>query len=102
MQVSTGMANNMARSAQPLILKNELSFGEAAMGRVMSAQFAFGGFANGFLLSLITRLLGGKVCNSAGVAARSTGVAAHNAGVAGSTQRRCGSAQHSEHTACQT
>ena len=50
-KVGTGIANNMARSAQPLIFKNKFSFDEAMMGTVMAGQFAFGGFANAFLLS---------------------------------------------------
>lgn len=60
-KVTTGIGNNMARSVQPLILKNELSFGEAAMGSVMSAQYAFGGFANAFLLAPLTVILGGNI-----------------------------------------
>ena len=60
-KVATGIANNMARSSQPLILKDKLGFDEALMGTVMSAQFAFGGFANCFLLGPITKALGGKV-----------------------------------------
>ena len=31
------------------------------MGSVMSAQFAFGGFANAFLLAPVTKLLGGDI-----------------------------------------
>jgi len=60
-KVATGLANNMARSAQPLVLKNQLDFDENAMGKVMSAQQAFGGFANGFLLEPLTAALGGEV-----------------------------------------
>jgi hypothetical protein len=47
----------MASSAQPLILKNSLKFDEADLGAFMSAKFMFGGFANGFLLGPITKLV---------------------------------------------
>eukprot|EP00937_MAST-01D_sp_MAST-1D-sp2_P007768 g7768.t1 len=60
-KIASGVANSMSRSAQPLILKNELKFTEADMGKFLSANFAFGGFANGFLLGPLTRLLGGDV-----------------------------------------
>lgn len=60
-KVGTGIANNMARSAQPLIFKDKFSFDEAMMGTVMAGQFAFGGFANAFLLSPLTKVLGGHV-----------------------------------------
>jgi MFS family permease len=56
----SSIGNSMARSAQPLILK-ELGVDEARMGMIMSAQFAFGGFANGFLLKPVTAMLGGHV-----------------------------------------
>jgi len=59
-KLSTSIANSMARSSQPLILKS-LGANESIMGTVMSIQFAFGGFANGFLLSPITSLMGGSV-----------------------------------------
>jgi OCT family organic cation transporter-like MFS transporter 18 len=60
-KVVTGIANNMSRSAQPLILKDNLGFDEAMMGTIMSAQFGFGGFANAFLLGPLTEMLGGVV-----------------------------------------
>jgi hypothetical protein len=50
----------MARSAQPVILKR-LGLREDGMGKVMSFQFAFGGFANAFLLAPLTVLMGGHV-----------------------------------------
>ena len=56
----TSIANSMARSAQPVILKR-LGIKEDGMGTVMSFQFAFGGFANAFLLAPITELMGGHV-----------------------------------------
>lgn len=59
-KLSTSIANSMASSSQPLILKS-LGANESIMGTVMSIQFAFGGFANGFLLSPITSLMGGSV-----------------------------------------
>lgn len=59
-KVTTGIANNMARSAQPLILKNDLGFDEGMLGKVMSGNFAFGGIANGFLLAPLTAALGGN------------------------------------------
>mmetsp|Transcript_56477 Transcript_56477/g.93339 ORF Transcript_56477/g.93339 Transcript_56477/m.93339 type:complete len:450 (-) Transcript_56477:261-1610(-) len=58
-KVATGIANNMARSAQPLILKNDLGFDEGMMGKVMSGNFAFGGLSNGCLLAPLTAALGG-------------------------------------------
>lgn len=60
-KIASGVANSMARAAQPLILKNELQFTEADMGKFLSANFAFGGFANGVLLGPLTKLLGGEV-----------------------------------------
>jgi MFS family permease len=60
-KIASGVANSMSRSAQPLILKDELKFTEADMGKFLSASFAFGGFANGFLLGPLTRCLGGDV-----------------------------------------
>jgi OCT family organic cation transporter-like MFS transporter 18 len=60
-KIASGVANSMSRSAQPLILKNELKFTEADMGKFLSASFAFGGFANGFLLGPLTAFLGGDV-----------------------------------------
>ena len=60
-KIASGVANSMSRSAQPLILKDELKFTEADMGKFLSASFAFGGFANGFLLGPLTRFLGGDV-----------------------------------------
>eukprot|EP00930_Biecheleria_cincta_P073526 TRINITY_DN60803_c0_g1_i1.p1 TRINITY_DN60803_c0_g1~~TRINITY_DN60803_c0_g1_i1.p1 ORF type:complete len:427 (-),score=66.62 TRINITY_DN60803_c0_g1_i1:9-1289(-) len=60
-KVITGISNNMARSVQSVILKNDLGFDEAKMGSVMSGQFAFGGFANAFLLAPLTKLLGGDM-----------------------------------------
>lgn len=59
-KIITSVANSMAKSAQPLILKG-LGVEEAEMGMVMSAQFAFGGFANAFLLGPVTKLMGGVV-----------------------------------------
>lgn len=56
----TSTANSMASSTQSVILKNELSFSEAELGFFVSCQFAFGGFANGFLLAPVTRLMGGR------------------------------------------
>jgi len=55
-KVVTGIANNMARTAQPIILKNMLQFDEAQMGFLMSGQFLFGGFVSALPL---TRALGG-------------------------------------------
>jgi len=60
-KVITGIGNNMARSVQSIILKNQLSFDEAMMGSMMSGQFAFGGFANAFLLAPLAALLGGQM-----------------------------------------
>lgn len=60
-KVVTSISNSMVRSAQPLILKNELGCNEAMLGMFMSAQFGFGGFANTFLLAPVTKLLGGDV-----------------------------------------
>jgi len=57
----TSVSNSMARSSRPLILKNEFGFDESSMGTLMSTQFAFGGFANGFLLAPLTQILGGDV-----------------------------------------
>jgi len=57
----TSTANSMASSTQSLILKNDLGFTEADLGFFMSCQFAFGGFANAFLLAPVTRMLGGQV-----------------------------------------
>jgi OCT family organic cation transporter-like MFS transporter 18 len=59
-KIVTSIANSMARSAQPVILKR-LGIKEAGMGTVMSFQFAFGGFANAFLLAPLTRAMGGGV-----------------------------------------
>jgi len=59
-KIMTSIANSMARSAQPVILKR-LGIKEDGMGTVMSFQFAFGGFANAFLLAPITELMGGHV-----------------------------------------
>mmetsp|Transcript_22629 Transcript_22629/g.63235 ORF Transcript_22629/g.63235 Transcript_22629/m.63235 type:complete len:444 (+) Transcript_22629:152-1483(+) len=53
-------ANSMSSSAQSVILKNDLGFTEADLGFFMSSQFAFGGFANGFLLAPVTKLMGGN------------------------------------------
>ena len=58
-KIASGLANNMASSSQ--FLKNDLGFDEAAMGAVMSAQMAFGGFSNAFLLGPLTKLLGGEI-----------------------------------------
>jgi len=60
-KVVTGIANNMARSVQSVILKNDLGFDEAMMGSMMSGQFAFGGIANAFLLAPLAKLLGEKM-----------------------------------------
>lgn len=60
-KVITGISNNMARSVQSVILKNDLGFDEAKMGSVMSGQFAFGGIANAFLLAPLAVLLGGQM-----------------------------------------
>ncbi len=60
-KASTSVANSMMRSSQPLILKNDLGCDEAMMGKVMSAQYAFGGFANAVLLGPIAVLMGGSV-----------------------------------------
>eukprot|EP00931_Biecheleriopsis_adriatica_P054447 TRINITY_DN32042_c0_g1_i1.p1 TRINITY_DN32042_c0_g1~~TRINITY_DN32042_c0_g1_i1.p1 ORF type:complete len:419 (+),score=84.58 TRINITY_DN32042_c0_g1_i1:66-1322(+) len=60
-KVVTGLANNMARSAQPVIFKNDLGFDEAMMGSMMSGQFAFGGLANAFMLAPLSAFLGGKM-----------------------------------------
>jgi hypothetical protein len=60
-KVVSSVANSMASSAQPLILKNQLGFTEQDLGLFMSAQFAFGGFSNGVLLGPITAFLGGKL-----------------------------------------
>lgn len=60
-KVITGVANNMARSVQAVILKNDLGFDEAKMGTLMSGQFAFGGIANAFLLAPLSALLGGDM-----------------------------------------
>jgi len=60
-KLATGVANNMASASRGLILKNDLGFDEAMMGTILSANFAFGGFANAFLLSPLTKMLGGHV-----------------------------------------
>ena len=59
-KLATSISNSMARSSQPLILKS-LGADESLMGTVMAIQFAFGGFACAFLLSPVTKLLGGHV-----------------------------------------
>lgn len=59
-KMMTSIANSMARSAQPVILKR-LGIKEDGMGMVMSFQFAFGGFANAFLLAPLTEFMGGHV-----------------------------------------
>jgi MFS family permease len=59
-KIMTSVANSMAKSAQPVILKR-LGIKEDGMGTVMSFQFAFGGFANAFLLGPITTFMGGHV-----------------------------------------
>ena len=60
-KIATSIANSLTRSSQPLIMKNELLFDEAMLGLFMSSQFAFGGFANAFLLGPVTSLMGGEV-----------------------------------------
>ena len=55
----TSTANSMASSAQNLVLKDQLGFAEAELGFFLSAQFAFGAFANAVLLGPVTRLMGG-------------------------------------------
>lgn len=60
LNVLRNMPNSFMQSAQALILKNKYGFDEASLGFAMSAQFAFGGFANGFLLAPVAKLLGGK------------------------------------------
>ena len=59
-KLATSVANSMARSSQPLILKS-LGADESLMGTVMAVQFGFGGFACAFLLSPVTKLMGGHV-----------------------------------------
>ena len=59
-KLATSVANSMARSSQPLILKS-LGADESLMGTVMAVQFGFGGFACAFLLSPVTKLLVGHV-----------------------------------------
>jgi MFS family permease len=59
-KLTTSISNSMARSSQPLILKS-LGADESMMGTVMAVQFGFGGFACAFLLSPVTRLMGGHV-----------------------------------------
>ena len=59
-KLATSIANSMARSSQPLILKS-LGADESLMGTVMAVQFGFGGFACAFLLSPVTKLMGGHV-----------------------------------------
>ena len=56
----TSIANSMARSVQPIVLKN-LGVDEATMGTIMGAQFGFGGVANAVLLAPVTRALGGHL-----------------------------------------
>jgi len=59
-KLATSTANSMASSTQSQVLKNQLNFSEADLGLFLSCEFAFGGFANGFLLGPVTALLGGK------------------------------------------
>lgn len=58
-KLASGVANSIASSTQSLVLKTQLKFSEADLGFFMSAQFAFGGFANAFLLGPLTAFLGG-------------------------------------------
>ncbi len=58
-KVVTSVANSMARSVQPLVLK-EMGFNEEMMGNLMSVQFAFGGAA-GLVQGKLTELMGGDV-----------------------------------------
>lgn len=59
-KVVSGVANSAAATAQPLVLK-QLGTNEADMGSIMSAQFAFGGFANAVLLEPMVAYMGGDV-----------------------------------------
>lgn len=59
-KVVSGVANSAASTAQPLVLK-QLGTKEADMGSIMSAQFAFGGFANAVLLEPMVAFMGGDV-----------------------------------------
>ena len=56
----TSTSNSMASSTQNLVLKNQLGFAEADLGFFMSAQFAFGAFANAVLLGPVTKMMGGS------------------------------------------
>ncbi len=58
-KVVTSVANSMARSVQPLVLK-DMGFNEEMMGNLMSVQFAFGGAA-GLVQGKLTELMGGDV-----------------------------------------
>jgi hypothetical protein len=60
-KVITGVANAMAASAFPLILKDNYAFDEAEMGYTMSAMSALNAVVNGLLLAPIVAFLGGNL-----------------------------------------
>lgn len=68
-KIITSISNSLAKSAQPIILK-QLGVNAETMGLVMSLQFAFGGFANGFLLAPLTQWLGGGKSGGVGIVVR--------------------------------
>ena len=57
-KVITSVANSMASTAQPLILKNQLGVSEKGLGMFMSFSFCVGGLVNGFGLDKLTKVLG--------------------------------------------
>lgn len=54
----TSVANSMASTVQPLILKNQLGFSERGLGLFMSFTYCVGGLVNGFGLETISKILG--------------------------------------------
>jgi OCT family organic cation transporter-like MFS transporter 18 len=60
-KVISSVANSMAASAFPLVLKNTYSLNESGVGYSMSVMSAFNGIVNGFLLEPAVRAIGGDL-----------------------------------------
>jgi len=54
----TSVANSIASTVRPLILKNQLGLSERGLGLFMSITFSVGGIVNAFGLGTLSRLLG--------------------------------------------
>lgn len=71
-KIFTGIANSIASTAMPLVLKDTYSFKESDMGFFMSGMAAMNALVNGLLLAPIITLLGGDLTRAVGLCLLST------------------------------